>query len=218
MKSTLLSRRDLDFLLFEWLRLDELIKRERFAEHSTDTFGDVLTLCEQIAERYFAPHNKRGDTEEPTFDGTTVTTSSSTTATTGSTPFTKAPTASRALICSAARFANAAALGEEPAVMAAQLQHTWQRVLDVTATLTTAADIEAALANSSLYLDVFGHTVIAWLWFEQVLTASGQTGAFYDGKRYAARYFYRYELPSTTTQLGLLGRIDRTTLDLTLTA
>ncbi|ORW00328.1 acyl-CoA dehydrogenase [Mycobacterium kyorinense] len=73
MKSTLLSRRDLDFLLFEWLRVDELTKRERFAEHSRETFGDVLELCEQLAVRYFAPHNKKSDAHEPSFDGTTVT-------------------------------------------------------------------------------------------------------------------------------------------------
>ena len=30
MKNTLLSRRDLDFLLFEWLRVEELTKRQRY--------------------------------------------------------------------------------------------------------------------------------------------------------------------------------------------
>jgi alkylation response protein AidB-like acyl-CoA dehydrogenase len=73
MKSTLLSRRDLDFLLYEWLRVDELCKRDRYAEHSQETFAGVLDLCEQVATRYFAPHNKKGDAQEPTFDGTTVT-------------------------------------------------------------------------------------------------------------------------------------------------
>ena len=41
MNSGVLSRRDLDFLLFEWLRVDELAKRQRFAEHTTETFADV---------------------------------------------------------------------------------------------------------------------------------------------------------------------------------
>jgi len=72
-KSTLLSRRDLDFLLYEWLRIDELTKRERFAEHSRETFDGVLDLCEQLATRYFAPHNKKSDANEPSFDGETVT-------------------------------------------------------------------------------------------------------------------------------------------------
>ena len=73
MKSTLLSRRDLDFLLFEWLHVDELTKRERFAEHSEETFAGVLDLCEQLATRYFAPHNKKSDANEPRFDGEKVT-------------------------------------------------------------------------------------------------------------------------------------------------
>jgi hypothetical protein len=36
----------------------------------------VLTLCEQLAERYFAPHYKHyklSDSDEPVFDGTTTT-------------------------------------------------------------------------------------------------------------------------------------------------
>ena len=73
MKSNLLSRRDLDFVLYEWLRIDELTKRERFAQHSRETFDGVLDLCEQLATRYFAPHNKKSDANEPSFDGETVT-------------------------------------------------------------------------------------------------------------------------------------------------
>lgn len=111
---------------------------------------------------------------------------------------------------------RALTVGEEPATMATQLENTWQQILDVTATLTAAEDIDAALANSSLYLDAFGHTVIAWLWLEQILAAGDRTGDFYDAKHHAARYFYRYELPTTAPQLDLLDRIDRTTLDLTL--
>jgi Acyl-CoA dehydrogenase N terminal len=59
MQSVLLSRRDIDFLLFEWLGVDELTKHERFAEHSRETFEGLLDLCEQLAARYFATHNKK---------------------------------------------------------------------------------------------------------------------------------------------------------------
>ena len=44
-----------------------------FAEHSRETFDGVLELCEQLATRYFAPHNKKSDANEPSFDGETVT-------------------------------------------------------------------------------------------------------------------------------------------------
>ncbi|PUA79282.1 acyl-CoA dehydrogenase [Nocardioides currus] len=70
--SVILSRRDLEFLLFEWLDTESLLERPRFAEHSRDTVDDVLRLAEQIATDHFAPHNRKADLEEPRFDGTTV--------------------------------------------------------------------------------------------------------------------------------------------------
>ncbi len=68
MASTLLSRRDLDFLLHEWLDVTSLTQRPRFAEHSRETFDAVMDLAEQIATRDFAPHNRRNDSEEPRFE------------------------------------------------------------------------------------------------------------------------------------------------------
>lgn len=70
--SKILSRRDLDFLLYEWLDVTSLTKRDRFAEHSRETFDAFLDVSAQIAERDFAPHNRRNDLEEPTFDGVRV--------------------------------------------------------------------------------------------------------------------------------------------------
>lgn len=61
-----LSRRDVDFLLYEWLDVVELTKHEHFAEHSRDTFDAVLDLSADIATKCFAPHNKKGDQHEPT--------------------------------------------------------------------------------------------------------------------------------------------------------
>ena len=70
--SRILSRRDLDFLLYEWLDVEALTERERFAEHSRETFDAFLDLSARIAERDFAPHNRRNDLEEPSFDGERV--------------------------------------------------------------------------------------------------------------------------------------------------
>ena len=66
-----------------------------------------------------------------------------------------------------------------------------------------SGDPETALANSVIYLEAFGHLVVAWLWLEQELAAAGRDGDFYDGKRAAARYFFGYELPRTRPQLDL---------------
>jgi alkylation response protein AidB-like acyl-CoA dehydrogenase len=65
-------RRTLDFLLFDWLRIGSLLDRPRFADHSAETFAQVLDTCERIAREKFAPFNRLADTEEPRFDGERV--------------------------------------------------------------------------------------------------------------------------------------------------
>lgn len=114
----------------------------------------------------------------------------------------------------AATVSRATALAGESAAMAKQLDEAWQRMVSVTASMFAAGDVDAALANSAVYLEAFGHLVIAWAWLEQIVAAHGRTGDFYDGKRYAARYFYTYELPKTGPQLDLLQSLDRTTLEM----
>ncbi len=73
MTSKLLSRRDIAFLLYEWLDVESLTKRPRFAEHSRETFDAALSTCEAIATDLFEPHNKKSDANEPVFDGERVT-------------------------------------------------------------------------------------------------------------------------------------------------
>ncbi len=114
----------------------------------------------------------------------------------------------------AATVSRATALAGEVAAMAKQLDEAWQRLVTVTASMFAAGDVDAALANSAVYLEAFGHLVIAWAWLEQVIAADGRTGDFYEGKRHAARYFYSYELPRTGPQLDLLHSLDRTTLEM----
>lgn len=102
----------------------------------------------------------------------------------------------------------------EAGSLADELDARWQRLVAVTAEMFGSGDIEAAMANSVVYLEAFGHLVIAWMWLEQFVAAEGRTGDFYDGKRQAARFFYRYELPKVGPQLDLLASLDRTTLDM----
>ncbi|MFD0856387.1 acyl-CoA dehydrogenase family protein, partial [Actinomadura adrarensis] len=72
MSSQILSRRDLEFLLHEWLDVERLTARPRYADHDRTTFDAVLELAERIATDHFAPHNKLSDANEPTFDGERV--------------------------------------------------------------------------------------------------------------------------------------------------
>jgi alkylation response protein AidB-like acyl-CoA dehydrogenase len=72
MTSKYLSRRDLNFYLYEWLQVERLTERERFSEHSRSTFDAALDTCEQIADNEFYPINKLLDANEPHFDGEKV--------------------------------------------------------------------------------------------------------------------------------------------------
>ena len=65
-------RDTVDFLLYAWLQVEQLNQRERFADHSRETFSAVLDTCERIAREKYAPHNRTVDTEEPRFDGERV--------------------------------------------------------------------------------------------------------------------------------------------------
>ncbi len=67
MSETLLSSRNLAFELYEVLDAEALTRRERFADHSRETFDAALGTARSIAEKHFAPHNRKGDEEEPRF-------------------------------------------------------------------------------------------------------------------------------------------------------
>ena len=55
----------LEFLLYEWLKAETLTQRQRFAEHSRETFDAVMDTCERIAREKYAPFNRLVDTQEP---------------------------------------------------------------------------------------------------------------------------------------------------------
>ncbi|BCJ49428.1 acyl-CoA dehydrogenase [Actinoplanes sp. NBRC 14428] len=100
------------------------------------------------------------------------------------------------------------------AAMARTLEAACARLADVTRTLWASGDPRTALANATAYLHTAGHIVIAWLWLEQAITAGTKEGAFYDGKRLAARYFFEHELPRTGRWLDLLASGDTLLADL----
>ncbi len=65
-------RPTVDFLLHDWLKVETLQGRARFADHSRETFDAVLDTCERIAREKYAPFNRLVDTQEPHFDGEKV--------------------------------------------------------------------------------------------------------------------------------------------------
>ena len=65
-------RDTIDFLLYDWLKVQDLQQRERFTDHSRETFDAVLDTCERIAREKYAPFNRTVDIQEPQFDGEKV--------------------------------------------------------------------------------------------------------------------------------------------------
>ncbi|NYE35386.1 butyryl-CoA dehydrogenase [Nocardioides cavernae] len=110
--------------------------------------------------------------------------------------------------------ARAADLGGEPAEHAAALQAVVGRLGEVTLALGGLGDPARTLANATVYLEAAGHVVVAWMWLEQLVAVGDREGDFYDGKRAAARYFFRWELPKVGAMLDLLAAGDTTTLDM----
>src|SRR5690606_37908862 len=73
MTETLLCPRNLAFELYEVLDAEALTQRERFADHSRETFDAAVDTARTIAQRYFAPHNRKSDEQEPQYvDGEAV--------------------------------------------------------------------------------------------------------------------------------------------------
>ncbi len=113
-------------------------------------------------------------------------------------------------------------IGDEASLAewAKELEQALLLVKETTEKLLAARDqvgTELFLANASLYLEMLGHVVIAWMWLRQAQVATPQiSGAselnksFYLGKLQACRYFYRWELPKTLYQSQILGSQDPT--------
>ena len=90
---------------------------------------------------------------------------------------------------------------------------------------TAQGKTDLFLANAHLYLEMLGHIVIAWIWLQQaelatraLPSASAVDRDFYDGKRWACRYFIRHELPKALRQAELLATLDDPSLSLPVAA
>jgi alkylation response protein AidB-like acyl-CoA dehydrogenase len=73
MTEKLLNERELSFQLYEMLDTEALLQRPRYADHDRAVFDATLSTARSIAANYLAPHNHKGDANEPTFDGEKVT-------------------------------------------------------------------------------------------------------------------------------------------------
>jgi hypothetical protein len=107
---------------------------------------------------------------------------------------------------------------------AAALLAALEQLGAVSAVLTSLqrTDPDLALANASIYLDVFGRVTLAWIWLQQGVAATsalrsddvGISADYYRGKLQAMHYFFQWELPQAAAQWALLARCDRSAYDM----
>ncbi|HEX6886714.1 MAG TPA: acyl-CoA dehydrogenase [Candidatus Nanopelagicales bacterium] len=103
--------------------------------------------------------------------------------------------------------------GGAPAAHAGALAAQLDRLVEVTALLWADLDPAVALADATTYLEALGHLVVAWLWLDVELVATGPDQV-QAGKRLAAEYFFSRELPKVPVMLEQLAGRDRLLLDL----
>ena len=83
-------------------------------------------------------------------------------------------------------------------------------------------EVETALANSAVFLDMMGKMVIGWLWLEMADKAvqqfndsdAAEDQQFLAGKLQAAQYFIRWEMGEINHQAQLLTSFDETCLSM----
>ena len=129
----------------------------------------------------------------------------------------------KALVAEIQQTIAEAAENPELSTYAADLDNAVQRAVTTTMTMGGKAGQlgqETYLANATIYLDMLGHVVVAWLWLRQAMaaksTAAGEgtpSRTTAEGKLAACQYFFRYELPVTESQCVLLSRMDTTCME-----
>jgi alkylation response protein AidB-like acyl-CoA dehydrogenase len=63
--SNIIDRALLDFLLHDWLGLDDMLTRDAFAEHSRASVDAMLDTADRLAASHFLPCYKKADQQEP---------------------------------------------------------------------------------------------------------------------------------------------------------
>ncbi len=107
---------------------------------------------------------------------------------------------------------------------AAQLREALDNLQAVTDHLLSLAESnsqEHAMADATIYLELFGITTIAWQWLLQGTIAgiklrdsdTDAGSAFYQSKLLTMRYFFEYELPKTLGLVAVLNKNSGLTIE-----
>lgn len=105
-----------------------------------------------------------------------------------------------------------------PETLAMQLDSALKKLELTTGQLLKQSqwDIDRGLANATVYLDMFGRIVAAWIWLKQAISAQRglhrgcgeEDASFYRGKLQTALFYSEWELPAIYTMAELLDSGD----------
>ena len=65
--STIVNRRDLDFIMYEMLGLDDILSRPRYSDYDRESVTAILDLGQSMAEDQFQPFAAHLDQNEPKY-------------------------------------------------------------------------------------------------------------------------------------------------------
>lgn len=85
------------------------------------------------------------------------------------------------------------------------LERGWAAARGAAASAWSTGDPRDALANATPFLQGFGHVMIAWIWLDLAVAATGSDHVESAGKIVAMHYFFVYELPKIHAWLGVVG-------------
>lgn len=117
-------------------------------------------------------------------------------------------------------FEQLAPFAQELSDQLEKLQKTTSHLIEI----GKKGDRERFIADSTLYLMLFGIIAVAWQWLLQAISVqkalkqetdlSNEDVNFYSGKMYAFRYFFGYELPKAEALMKRLMNTDGLTVDM----
>jgi len=65
--STIVNRRDLDFIMYETLELDDILSQDRYSDYDRESIDAILDLSQSMAEDKFQPFAAHLDQNEPKY-------------------------------------------------------------------------------------------------------------------------------------------------------
>ncbi|RNL62500.1 acyl-CoA dehydrogenase [Nocardioides marmoriginsengisoli] len=94
------------------------------------------------------------------------------------------------------------------------LATAWARAVATAEAAWGTGDPEDALPSATLFLQGFGHVVLAWVWLDIAAGAVAGTHPEAPGKVAAMRFFFGYELPKVGAWLDVVARRETLCRDL----